>query len=544
MKADGTELGVYLQLLLRAKLLIFVSVLAAIGIVLAYIFSVRPQYAATTTIRVLGAPGAVEEDVWRASALATRLMNTYVEIATSRPMIDTLVEKLELHEIPGIEVEVVPETELIRITTMHQDPLVASRAANTLAQMLVDESLQLYAGDVPSAREILETQVEQTRIDLDVALNAYEGALRDGITGEPLIELSRLISIRQDSYADRLERYEAARVRETLRSNAISVIEPALTPQNASSPKPVFLLILGVFGGLTAGVGFVFIRESLDDTLGTVEQAEQGGTRAILGTIPQTSAWLRGRKQSSMLPWHAHEMIKDAYHRVAFCLLEAEELRMRSTILISSAEPGAGKSTAVMQLGLGLSQAGRQTLVVDGNLRSPRLHHLFGVPNLVGLSNVLAGEVSLRSNSIIQDIRPNLQLLSAGTRQEAPRSLISVSRLREVLDDLTLFVEYVLIDTPCLLSATETSVFASEADAVILVAAIRQTRCQDLDEVLSMLGELNIKPTGMIINRVPRRSVHTYYLEKPRLFDFFRRRDQALNLEDEIPLPVVEAQGH
>ena len=168
------ELGTYLQVLWRCKWMIAACAIIASMVALGISLQLTPLYSGTATLRVASAPiGAAD---YISTYSITRLSNTYVEIATSDISLDEVAERLGLQKRPKVEVEVVPETELIAISASDPDPARARDIANTLANMMVEQSVQLYGGSAPTARKILEKQLKQAKADLDAAVSSYDAA--------------------------------------------------------------------------------------------------------------------------------------------------------------------------------------------------------------------------------------------------------------------------------------------------------------------------------------------------------------------------------
>jgi succinoglycan biosynthesis transport protein ExoP len=174
-------------------------------------------------------------------------------------------------------------------------------------------------------------------------------------------------------------------------------------------------------------------------------------------------------------------------------------------IVLSSANPREGKTTVVSNLGIALAQADMRVLLVDGDMRRPRLHHVFGVDNSVGLGDVLSGKSSL---SVRETQIPNLFLLPSGHNEDS--GVLFKPELRSLLRRVRTEFDMVLIDTPPMLWMPDARLFARHADAVILVIAqntarnAAQTACQRLGEDGSAL-------LGTILNNWnPKNSTHPY----------------------------------
>ncbi len=506
------ELRTYLQVLWRYKWIIAACAMIAAVVALGVSFFLTPLYSATATVRVASAPGGTYDYSYISSF--TRLSNTYVEIATSDTSLNKVVERLKLDKPPKVEVEIVPETELIKITASDPDPSRARDIVNTLADLLVEESLVLYGGNAPTAREILEGQLQQAKIDLDKAVSDYDASLRTSLTtptpkaastpmpNPDLDILARLVSVRQQIYSDLLQKYETARTNEQLRTNAITVFEYADIPIKPSSPKKPLNAALGLFGGLLLGGILTFLLEGMDDTVRGIEDIQTLTTLPILSKIPEL-------RQIARLP-KGNSSPAPAFNQLGTRLSLFTGEKRPATFLITSPEPGAGKSTIVANLAVSLSQGGNKVILVDMDFRRPRQHSILGLMNGIGLSNYLCGEIHLDEALQVTEYK-NLRVITAGTSQHVPLEWLTPVKINTLLDELSKECDFVLIDAPAFLSVADPMVLASVADVVLLVVARRKTERQNLRSVLQQLSEMNAKIAGIIINRVDNAELYSYY---------------------------------
>ena len=513
------ELKTYLQVLWRYKWMIACCVLIASLVALGVSFLLTPIYSATATMRVASAPGGRSDYTYLASF--TRLTNTYVEIAASDISLDEVAERLGLEKQPKVEVEIVPETELIEITTSDPDPARARDIANTLASIMVEQSLQLYGGDVPTASEILEGQLQQAKIDLDTAVSEYDSALRGtkasatpqasgtSIPNPDLEMLADLVSVRQQIYGDLLQKYEIARTSEQSSANAITVAEPAYLPQKPSSPKLLLNLALGLMAGLAMGVILAFIFEGMDHTLRGIEDVQAITTLPILSRIPELGRSLRSKTDLNFYRG-GYVPLTPAFNQLSARLILFYSTPKSTTFLITSPEPGAGKSTVVANLALSLAEGGTSVVLVDMDFHRPQQHSILDLPNSNGLSDYMRGEIKL--DAILQTTKlPNLRVIVAGSNSSVQSGWMTPANIDSLFETLGKKFDYVLIDAPALLSVAEPLVLASRADAVILVAARRKTERQDFRFALRQLAELNANVVGIVLNRVSNTQLYSYY---------------------------------
>lgn len=516
------EFRTYLQVLWRRKWMVAACAVIASMVALGISLQLTPLYSATATLRVASAPGGATDYI--SSSSITRLINTLVEIATSDTSLNEVARRLGLQKQPSVQVDVVPETELIEFTASDPDPARARDVANTLASMMVEQSMQLYGGSAPTARQILERQLTQAKADLDAAVSAYDAALRNSATpldpaaqdtpiaSAELATLERLVRVRQQMYGDLLQRYEDARINDQLRANAITIVEPAGIPQQPATPRVSLNAALGLLAGLAAGVILAFLFEGMDDTLRDIEDIQAMSTLPIICQIPERKRTLASAvdpdfyRDGRLLP-------RPAFRQLGARLLLSEATSTSTSFLITSPEPGAGKSAVAANLAISLAEAGHRVLLVDMDFRRPRLHSIFNLPNGKGLSDYMCGKIQL--DTALQDAPyPNLRVATAGSSPDATSEWLAPVKIRELLERLDKAGDYVLIDAPALLSVADPAVIASQADAVILVVARRGTGRQNLRFALQQLAELKAKVAGIVVNRVPDSRLYSYYSEQ------------------------------
>ena len=253
----------YVEVLQRRKWVIVITFAAVMAIAIIATLMTTPRYRAVTVMRVLPLSGGGGEWVTYDTSKIERIMNTYAEFATSRPVREELMERLQLDERPSIEVELIVGTELMQITAEALEPVVARDAANTLGDILIEQSRSLYLGSAKTAQEILAEQLAQMKTELDQAWTEYENVVSEAPEdSDRIANASRSIQLRENTYADLLDQYERLRVREAVLANTLSMVEPAVAPGGPSRPRWQLNLALGIVVGLAAGIGMAFLLES------------------------------------------------------------------------------------------------------------------------------------------------------------------------------------------------------------------------------------------------------------------------------------------
>ncbi len=424
------ELKAYLAILWRRKWMIIVvacltGTVANIGTLI-----MTPRYVASTTLRVAtGTSGSVDRVGWDEIQYADRLMNTYSKIATSDFMLAQLTQQLGLGQPPEIEVEILPNTELMQIIVEDRDPIVAAKAANTLAG-------------------ILTAQATETNV---------------------------------------------------------SVAEPAVVPQAPSKPYKELNIALGILVGLAGGIGLAFLFENLDTTLYTTQQIEEVTELSTLGKIPMR------RKQRHITVFNSNSVQEEAFRRLRTNLFALGDGASLHTLLVTSAEPGEGKSTVVANLASTIAKARQNVIVVDGDLRRPSLHKVFDLPNKVGLSNILKQEASL--DVAVQDSKiRGVKVLTSGPLPSNPAELLGSPEMFALIRYLAQQFDLVLLDTPPLLTVADAAVLAPAVDGVMLVVARAQARREAVQAAHQQLAKVKARSVGLVVNRAEQNGSYEYYL--------------------------------
>jgi succinoglycan biosynthesis transport protein ExoP len=298
----------------------------------------------------------------------------------------------------------------------------------------------------------------------------------------------------------------------------VTVERPAQLPANPVSPQKPIYLVLGVLFGLVFGVGGAALRSSLDHRIRSDSDASVTAGAPVLGRVAEHP----DRGKSPLMAGDPPSAGAEGYRRLRANLraLSAED-ELRS-LVVSSAVPGEGKTEVVANLGVSLAQAGERVVVVDANLRSPRLGELLGVRSSIGLTDLLESrrpiELPLRRHPTAP-----VEFLASGSPRPNPSDLLESEALDRVLRMLTDRFDFVIVDTPALLPVADAAILARRASGVILVARAASTGTDELQAARQSLRAVNAKVVGVVLNGV-------------------RERDSRLYRED--PLPPRRGRSH
>jgi succinoglycan biosynthesis transport protein ExoP len=494
------DLKYYLSILWGNKWILLLTLVVTLACVIAGTMLVTPIYSASATLRVTPATtGSMSSADY---AYSERLMNTYSRIAVSRPVLEELAAKLNLQTIPDVKVSLISSTELMQITVRSPYPAVAQNAANALGDILVAQSQELYSGGEKSTAEILAEQLSLAETELNQARQDYEAVVAQAPNdSESIAKANLLTDLKEKTYETLLSQYEDARVREAIRANTITIIEPAVLPLEPSQPNPIMNIGLGLIVGLVGGIGLVFLLENLNPRLRSLEQIETVTELDIIEKIPsirrkRVTGWFKRdfRLTSSAFKGSFQKL------QTKIAQLNAVEHKI-SSLLFTSAVPGEGKSTVVANLALAMGKAGQKVVVVDCDMRIPTQHRIFELPNKLGLSTLFTQQSKL-INVMQKSRNPNTWIITSGPVVSNSMELLGSPQMRSMLEQLKQKFDYVLLDTPALLPVGDAIALGSMVDGIVLVT--RQAYCKedDLRETHKQLADLKTRLIGIVVNDV------------------------------------------
>jgi len=400
-----------------------------------------------------------------------------------------------------IRVEALPNTELLRITIVDRNPARAKSLADVLAALLVEQSRSLYFGGAKSAREILQEQfgvvgenLEQDRAALQALLSS-PGGDQAGIDA-----LNTRIRSQEEIYANLLRQYEEARVAEASRANSVTIVEPAVHPHAPSGPRTNRNIALGTLVGLVGGLGLAFLFENLDPTLHSTDDLEVAAEASVVGSIPLFAVPRESRHQAVLLDGSGESSTGEPFRILRSNILALGSGTPVRTLLITSAEPGAGKSTVLVNLAAAMTQAGRKVVVVDGDFRHPCLHEVFDLPNELGLSSVLR-DLSRLDAALQPTKMRGVRVLTSGPSPPNSAELLGLPKMRLLIEELAKEADVVMLDSPPILAVADAVVLAPVVDGVLVVAAQGQATGKSVQRALQQVERVKGRTLGVVFNK-------------------------------------------
>jgi|GEM_PF-392177 len=366
-------------------------------------------------------------------------------------------------------------------------------------------------------RRIAEKQISisglQSRIDvLSRRLTEYEGELNE--IPEKAMELAQLR--REQKYAEQMygfvtKQLQEVRVQEKSELGYANQVAEATMPGAPIRPRPRRNIFLGLVLGLLGGAGLALIRDQMDNRLYKPDQIREMGYHQI-GVIPNLAPLIEDQMGGqATVEWEGHQLesslvgvlkpysaATEAYRKVWTNLQLGRPDSTSNTVLITSAGSGDGKSITASNLAVVTAQAGHSTLLIDGDLRRPRLHEIFDIPQTPGITEALQNDV--QEHAMQTPLIDNLFVLPAGTEVENPTEVFGSVRFREFLEYAQERFDHVIVDSSPVLATADGPLLSSLCDTTLCVARAGVTTEAELDDALDALYGVSADIAGVVFN--------------------------------------------
>jgi capsular exopolysaccharide synthesis family protein len=324
--------------------------------------------------------------------------------------------------------------------------------------------------------------------------------------------LKREVDSNQQLYKDLLNRNKQTDLQSELRTTNIRVVEKAEAPRAPFSPRRMRNYQLALLIGLGLGIGLVLLFEHLDSTLKTPEDVKEHLGLPFLGMVPDVSARAQpaAPRASPLILKNPHSAVAESYRVLRTNLIFSSADTSGRALVVSSAQPGEGKTTTVANLASSLAINGAKVLAVDADLRRPTMHQHFGVQKTPGLSDLIVGKC--QASEAIQVTRfKGLQVLPCGYVPPNPAELLGSTAMKQVLEALRTHYDWVLIDTPPILAMADTPVLCPLVDGVVLVVGSEVSARAQIQRAVDQVQSVGGKIIGVVLNKVNLERNSYYY---------------------------------
>ena len=368
---------------------------------------------------------------------------------------------------------------------------IAQEVKKTLQS--VEAEYRLALAEEKSIRQAMEEKKREA-----LALNAkqieYNSLKRD-------METSRSL------YESLLKRAKEAGLTEGLKATNIVVVDPARIPDHPVKPKKARNILLAIIVGLTLGVGLAFFFEYLDNTINTPDELERYFKVPFLGVVSKFKADAPG--EEIIVHSNPKSNVAEGFRTIRTNLLFSSPDVEKKHILITSPLPRDGKTLQAANIAVSFAQMGKKVLLIDADMRKPRIHEIFNLERSPGLSEYLAGKESGPQSTGIT----GLEVFTSGRTSPNPAELLGSKRMKELLgsgrarDDF----DMVIIDSPPVLSVADAAILSVVSDGVVMIVNAGSTPRPAIQRAIQQLSDVEAKLIGCVLNNMDFKKESYYY---------------------------------
>lgn len=420
----------------------------------------------------------------------------------SQPDTNSIPDVTELREMVYVRMGNSPG--IFEIVVTGSDPKLTREVANTYAEVYTANRQLASVEQISEARDEVWNRI----LEVEEQLEKIAQESRQYKSGEVPAELIAAAQQSAALWATLYEKHMSLRVAEALGQRGLEVIEPAESGTKVS-PKPVRNGVIAVVLGLILGLVLVFFIEYMDDTLRTRDDFERYYDTVVVGEIPTVKS--EELPENHIIYYEKPNDISIEGYRILRTNLKFLNLESgRGSILFTSALPGEGKSTVMVNLGAALAETGKKVLLVEADLRKPMLIKFFGIPAGPGLSNVLAHSCELK-DAIITTEHKNLYIAPVGVRPPNPGELAASDTMAKVIKEAQGFVDYILVDAPPVLAANDALALADMVNGVLIIGSYDQVDRESAKRTVELLRKVEANILGLVINNLETGKRYGYY---------------------------------
>lgn len=533
------ELIAYIQLFRRWFWLLILGGFLAGGAAFIIRSQQADQYKSTVTVSVGSFIQAPNPDAAEIST-GVELAQTYAVIVKTYEVLQAAIENsdfpLEADELSGmVTTSVVPETSLLNITVTSVDPVMAADLANTLAQQLIARSPSNLTAEQQGLIDFNNAEIErlnETLTQIRAEQAAIDAQLANATDPDEITRLraqrDTLATLINETSAN-IAQYASNNAQIQQRTNSLTIVERARIPGSPSGSSPLVSIVLGTMVGVALSAGIALLIEYLDDTIRTPAAITQELSLSTLAVISRFGAQGDTYRSRLIMQRDPGSPIAEEYRTLRTNLLFADNPDARTkTFIITSPGPSEGKSVTVSNLAVSMALAGLRVLLVDADLRRPRVHEFFGMSNEIGLStllfaapqetgaNVAPGRLPADITGCLQETDiPGLRVITSGFIPTNPTEVLGSVAMEQWYQvfHAAKNVDVVLFDSPPVLVVSDSVALAAAIKApVVLVIEAGKTRRGAALKARQQFDTLDIPVKGAVLNAVqPKDRTYGYY---------------------------------
>lgn len=498
MSSSLSDIGLRDYLMVLRRRWFVVALCVGLGLLASVVYSSlqTPLYRSESRVLVQQKSSAALFDPQTGAPLKSDVSTDIeLQLLTSQRVRDEAVQRLGYPA--RIRATTAGEDTVIVVSASDPDPVRAAEIADTFAQTYLDVRRDLAVTDFLATGDVIREQITGLDAQLDL-LRAEMARTDDPVALSTLQTREAALEAQRAQYDQSLN---AILLNADLAGGSgPQIIAEANEARNPYRPTRIRNAMMGIALGLLAGLGLAFLWDYLDDSVRNRQDIEASGGLPTLAVVPRVSGW-RNRSETHVTTLeHPSSSSAEAYRSLRTSVQFAGIERELKVLQLTSPNPGDGKTTTAVNLGVAMAQTGLRVILVDCDLRRPRLHSFLGADPERGITSTLLEDVELVDALQSTDQR-NLVLLPAGPVPPAPSELLSAQRTAQTLRALAQACDIVLIDSPPVLPVSDALILSDLVDGVIVVATAGKTGRRDLNHAVEALRQVDAPLIGAVLNQ-------------------------------------------
>jgi len=381
-----------------------------------------------------------------------------------------------------------------------------------ILQQKRDQEIKRVIGSIKNEYEIAKSNEAGLRGMLSStkaeAINLNEKFIQYGV-------LTREVETNRQLYDALIKRMKEQSVTEEIRTVNVWVVEKAEKPTSPVKPRKSLNILLGLIVGLFGGIGLAFFIDYLDNTIKSPDEIEAKLHVPLLGIVPLLESKEEGIEE--IILKEPQSLYAESYKTIRTAILLSSASKPPQNIHITSMGPDEGKTVTSVNLATTIARSGYSVLLVDSDLRRPRIHSIFRLNNLSGLSTYLAG-ATFDIETVFKRPLTNLSIIPAGPIPPNPSELLGSQRMHELMRVLNEQFDVIIWDSPPLMTVTDSLILSKILDGTILVIKAGKTTYEMVDRGLKVLkgrreSDMESHILGVVLNGFDIRKSDQYYYQ-------------------------------
>jgi capsular exopolysaccharide synthesis family protein len=505
-RRDEADVRRVLRILYRRRVVIAIVFVLVVGVAVGGALTQSKVYESTATLLLQPRSSETLFDSRTGQrGDPSRALETEIQVLTSKPVYDKVYKQLGV--VAHISATPIGNTDVIAIKSSSGQPARAAAVPNAFANAYVDYKRDQAVEDLTAASKKIQDKI----VDLAGQLHALDvqsaaPARADATTAEQITSQRESLVSQQTTLRSQLNQLQLS---SSLNSGGAHLVTPADVPTTPVAPRPVRTATVSAFVGLLLAVALAFVVDFLDDSIKSEDDIERAlGDIPLMGLIPDITSWKDSKQPLVISQREPNSAAAEAYRALRTSLHFIGLDRPMQVIQVTSPGAREGKTATVANLGVALARTGRRVVIAGCDLRRPRIHTFFGVPNTVGFTSVMLGEVPANEAAQVVADESRLYVLPSGPPPPNPSEMLGSARTDAMFKALREGADVVLVDCPPTRPVTDAAVLSGRVDATLIVVRAGKTTRTQLRRAIDLLRQVDAPVVGAVLNGIGRSDAH------------------------------------